>query len=385
MANGVQFGSYHSYTDLLLFLNSKEIGAPSPKTSYISIPFGDGSADLTEASGETKFENRELKFKFTKIGGDFPAVFTDVQNKLHGQKMNITLDSDPNYYYIGRVSVEKWNANAVTGEIEISAVCDPYKYKLDITTQTEYIDTAPILGTNLLANSDFADTTGWVGASCTLTAASNELTCTVTALSSIVSATQDLRTTLTINHKYYVSFSIYPKYANATKIYFSDAYTNLAAPTANAWNRYSAVIENLTETTSEPRFVHNCSANYIVGDTFKIKYAMCVDLTAIFGAGNEPTAAEIDANLSGYSELWFAGEDEIAPGGDGTVTITNGRKTAYPKLTTDASFSIVKGGTTYSYGAVTDIQTTIPLLEGTNTLTCSGTGTLIFEWQEGAL
>jgi phage-related protein len=68
-----------------------------------------------------------------------------------------------------------------------------------------------------------------------------------------------------------------------------------------------------------------------------------------------------------------------------SVTLNNLRKTAYPKITTTAPFDITKDGATYSYGVVTDFATTIPLYAGANELTLTGTGTITFDWQEGAL
>ena len=127
MANGVKFGSYHSSTDLSLFLNAKNIGVPEVKEHRISIPAGDGSIDLTEFFGGVKYEDRELSFIFTKIGGNFNEVFTDIQNKLHGKKMDIILDTDTDYYYTGRVFVNKWTSNVTTGELDIKCICNPYK------------------------------------------------------------------------------------------------------------------------------------------------------------------------------------------------------------------------------------------------------------------
>ncbi len=211
MANGIRFGTYHSSTDLELFMNSKVIGAPNVRMDIIKVPGANKSVDMSECFGEVKYDDRELKFKFTKIGGEFISVFSEIQNKLHGQRVNITIDTDPDYYYNGRLSVDEWNATAATGEITVSAMCDPYKYKNALTTQEEVI------------------------------------------------------------------------------------------------------------TTSK------------------------------------------------------------------TVVITNDRKKAFPKITTTAAFSIVMDGVTYSYGIVAAMQTTIPLLEGNNTLEITGTGTITFEWQEGAL
>ncbi len=133
MANGVKFGDYHSSIDLSLFLNSKEIGVPQVKDNRISIPAGDGSLDLTEFFGGIKYEDRELNFVFTKIGGDFIDVFSDIQNKIHGRTFNIVLDTDTSYYYRGRVFINSWSSSAATGVIEINCICEPYKYKTSVT------------------------------------------------------------------------------------------------------------------------------------------------------------------------------------------------------------------------------------------------------------
>ena len=124
MAIGIKFGDYHSSTDLSLVLVKKVIDPSKVKETRISIPAADGSIDLTEAlTGAVAYEDREMTFSFVKIGGDFIAVFSDIQNKLHGKKMRITLDADPDYYYTGRVFVNAWSSNATTGEVEIRCTC----------------------------------------------------------------------------------------------------------------------------------------------------------------------------------------------------------------------------------------------------------------------
>ncbi len=139
MLLGIQFGNYHTSIDFSLILTSKEIGVPDVKENRVSIPAADGSIDLTEFYGGIKYGDRTHKFKFTKIGGDFVSIFSDIQNKLHGKRMNIILDNDPDFYYIGRVFVDSWEANAVTGELNIKCTCDPYKLKATLTTIDEII------------------------------------------------------------------------------------------------------------------------------------------------------------------------------------------------------------------------------------------------------
>lgn len=128
---GVKFGSLHSYTEWGLILSEKEIQAPKAKTMTVDIAGGDGVLDYTEYFGGVKYENRPMSFKFAKMNivpDEFLALFSVVQNALHGQKMKIVLDDDPDNYYFGRISVSEWKANKRVGEIVIDVDAEPYKY-----------------------------------------------------------------------------------------------------------------------------------------------------------------------------------------------------------------------------------------------------------------
>ena len=129
---GILFGSYHSYKDLHLVLSEKVIGTPSPKEETIDIPGGDGVLDLTEFFGGVKYENRQLSFEFSTLvpQSQFMDLFSMVQNALHGQKMNISLDADPEWYYTGRISVSEWKADKSIGRLTIDCNCEPYKHRL---------------------------------------------------------------------------------------------------------------------------------------------------------------------------------------------------------------------------------------------------------------
>lgn len=141
---GIKFGNYHSYNDFSLILSSKTIGTPSPKTEEIDIPGGDGVLDLTEFFGEVKYSNRELSFEFSTMvpQDEFMDLFTRVQNALHGQKMQIVLDDDAEWYYIGRITVSEWKAEKSIGKLTIDCDCEPYKYRLADTTLTRAVNNA---------------------------------------------------------------------------------------------------------------------------------------------------------------------------------------------------------------------------------------------------
>lgn len=149
---GIKFDDFHSWNDFHLILSKKTIGSPEPKTEYIDVPGADGTLDLTEYFGETKYENRTLKFEFSTIVpmSDFLDLFSEIQNALHGKKMKIVLDEDPEYYYIGRVSVNEWNADKNIGKVTIECDCEPYKYRKYKTVLTTTINgEATVLYTNL--------------------------------------------------------------------------------------------------------------------------------------------------------------------------------------------------------------------------------------------
>jgi hypothetical protein len=150
---GVYFDDIHSFYDLNLILAPFMMPPALPKTSYIDIPGGDGSLDLTEAHGEVKYYDRDCKFTFTMNPSDdlsetaFEEKKTEVSNLLNGKRCKITLDKDSEFYYIGRCIVEEYLSDKRIRQIVVSARVSPYKYRqaetvvtFDITdTETEYI------------------------------------------------------------------------------------------------------------------------------------------------------------------------------------------------------------------------------------------------------
>lgn len=52
--------------------------------------------------------------------------------------MRIVFSEEPNFYYVGRISVNKWKSNKNIGVISVDCDCEPFKYKL---YETKRIDT----------------------------------------------------------------------------------------------------------------------------------------------------------------------------------------------------------------------------------------------------
>lgn len=145
---GIYFGNIHSFYDLDLILSAVEISPARPKTKYIDIPGGDGSLDLTEAHGEVKYEDRAHRFTLTmNPAGDlsesaFEAKKTEISNRLNGLACKITLDKDPDYYWLGRCVVDSYKSQKRLRQFVIVATVRPYKYKQAETVATFDLSTA---------------------------------------------------------------------------------------------------------------------------------------------------------------------------------------------------------------------------------------------------
>lgn len=129
---GVKFGEYHSYNDLNLILNSKEIGSPEIKENMIDIQGADGFLDYTDFfGGEPLYKNRQLVFNFTinaMVIGDYFLAYSYVQDLIHGKKREIYLDDDSLWYYVGRIEVGKLKIEKGIASFQIVCDCEPYKY-----------------------------------------------------------------------------------------------------------------------------------------------------------------------------------------------------------------------------------------------------------------
>lgn len=131
MMNGVWFDDVHSYNDLNLVLSQVNIPPAPAKTNYVDIPGSDGSVDLTEALGEVKYGDREdCSFVFTVFPyDDFEVKKQQVNNLLNGQRCKITVDKDPEYYWIGRCAVSEYESDRNLHKITVTAIVAPYKLK----------------------------------------------------------------------------------------------------------------------------------------------------------------------------------------------------------------------------------------------------------------
>lgn len=134
--NTVYFNDIDAYKDWGISLRPKERPKPKPKYNYVSIPCRNGDLDLTEAFGDVFYENLEYDLEFNVIDSinTWDEKLRTITNYLHGQKMKVIFSEDPNYYYIGRVTINELSSDMNIGTLSLSCNFEPYKYKKDITS-----------------------------------------------------------------------------------------------------------------------------------------------------------------------------------------------------------------------------------------------------------
>ena len=149
MARGTDFGGVHSYTDLHLIQQHVDVQPAEPKLNLIEIPGADGAKDLsTQPAGRVTFKDRKLTWTFALYPGDVWAEkHRQTSNALNGKYCHITLDSDPDYYYRGRLVVKSYKVDKQLKQITVEATCRPYMLK-----QLETVVRANLSTSNLNIN-----------------------------------------------------------------------------------------------------------------------------------------------------------------------------------------------------------------------------------------
>ena len=341
---GITFGEYHSYRDLHLILTEKTIGTPSPKTELIDIPGSDGVLDFTEFFDGVKYKNRELSFEFSTLvpQSEFMTLFSMVQNALHGQKMMISLDADPEWYYIGRITVSEWKADRRIGLLTIDCDCEPYKYR--VSSQAVYL-----YGKNILDLTNLEQ--GVLNAMLGQTWDQLTVSTTKTRLRSIVPFP------VKANTQYTLSFPS-GTFKIATRQFDKD---NVLIA-FGGWYTNTVTFKTLAATET--------MAIYIAfSNDATIAAADVVNLQFQIAEGSTATAFE----------AYDTAEKEVA------ATFSNTRKAAIPTIYAAGDLTVENG---HSFATLSPGENALPefaFTKGENTLVFKGSGAAIVKWKEGGL
>lgn len=132
----------HTADDWGLVMSEKIIGTPKIKSKTIDLADRDGVLDFTEALlGVPAYHMRELSFTFEYLDSieEWTRLFTEIRNFIHGRRIKIFEPDDPDYYYLGRVTVGDPSGGRVK-TFRVNVTADTWKYKATgETTITESV------------------------------------------------------------------------------------------------------------------------------------------------------------------------------------------------------------------------------------------------------
>lgn len=142
-SHGITIGTKHTWRDFGMMPMSRPfVESPGVKTEYVDVPGANGSLDYTEILNGVKYEDRKGSWEFVLSPDstmyNWATVFSNLLSFLHGKKFQIILDDDPNYYYIGRLVLNKWKSDQNYSTITIDYTCEPYKYPIGSTAEIQW-------------------------------------------------------------------------------------------------------------------------------------------------------------------------------------------------------------------------------------------------------
>lgn len=133
--HAIQIGDKHTYDDWHLIPSPIPIITPAvPKYSFTDIPGMNGSLDLTETLQDyIAYQNREGSWTFY-VENDKEETWAEllsiIANDTAGRRLKIVLEDDPNWYYMGRVSVNTWASEQIASKITLNYILEPFKYSI---------------------------------------------------------------------------------------------------------------------------------------------------------------------------------------------------------------------------------------------------------------
>lgn len=129
--DGVIFNDKHTYRDWGLLLKSRpKISPPAPQVKLVQVPGSDTLLDLTQSlTGKVHYEPREISFEFITAAPrkTWANLYSEILTYLHGQRVKIVFDDDPNWVYTGRVSVGELTPEKSAATLTMTATVEPYK------------------------------------------------------------------------------------------------------------------------------------------------------------------------------------------------------------------------------------------------------------------
>lgn len=153
---GLIIGDYDTVLEGNWTMSALSFPEPDPVQNFIDVPGRmKGPLDMSTVltGGVPTYGSRTLSASFELSDGtrrERDEIISRMVNQLHGRRWEITLPDDPDRYIVGRVSVVKEYSDMAHAKVNVTAICEPWRYnKLETVVGTEqtpgHIDTRVVL------------------------------------------------------------------------------------------------------------------------------------------------------------------------------------------------------------------------------------------------
>lgn len=231
--------------------------------------------------------------KIALVGGELPPLADLVYDGTDFLLMNS--------------AVSEYSASATTTQAQTTISTSAYEGRMNVELRGNTV-------VNFVKNGNFTSTTGWTASSATISVSGNELAILADGTSEYPMAKQVTTMPAIENDKIYVRGLLRVSNSSALFCHLGLRHTNdtvsvgivtKSTPSINVWNLLSGVITvpaGAAGTISVREFSQYADAATASGKTMYAKEVMAINLTNMFGAGSEPSAATCDLMFS----QWFS-------------------------------------------------------------------------------
>ena len=350
MARGTDFGGIHSHHHLDLIQQKVEVQPAEPKLNLVDIPGADGSRDLSSLpAGRVVYSDRTITWIFALYPGErWDAKHRQVSNALNGQECRITLDTDPDYYYQGRLTVKKYNIDRTLRQITVEAICRPWIMKQNPTRVF-----VPFCGKNLL------DTTE-----------GNQL-------AQVYGSVEYIPNGFRKSGRYFVGF---PVRVNPNTIYFLSVnirrITGASTPASGGRiaiydKRVQVSVAQFSSAEGDVVFTFNSGAH--------------TELNVLFYSDSDSDLGMYEFTNAQVEPLRATAYEPYTPEPEKEVILLNERKPVVPTIICSGETTITMNGGSYVLAAGTHEVLDFMLDPGETRVGLNGTGAVHITYQEGSL
>jgi hypothetical protein len=128
---GAKIGNFHTLTDWALYLKvgSPKISPPETDEYLVQVPGSDTLLNLTNAlDGRPHYKKRTITMELlcTAPKKQWPTIYSNLANAIHGKWLQCKFDDDPGFYWEGLWSVDM-SKDRLSSTVTITGTCNPFK------------------------------------------------------------------------------------------------------------------------------------------------------------------------------------------------------------------------------------------------------------------